>query len=69
MSSSEALTSRNHIFSFFLSPDFYELRRSVNSICLFTEVKQQWATLVLRWVTIELWDVSELEFLCVPKLT
>ena len=38
-------------FFFFLSPDFHELWRSVMSICLLTEVKQQWAMLVLGWVT------------------
>ena len=37
-------------FAFF-SLDFHELWRSMMSICLFTEVKQQWATLVLGWVT------------------
>ena len=36
---------------FYLSPDFHELWRSVMSICLFTEVKQQCTTLVLGWVT------------------
>ena len=48
VSSSEAHASRDH---FFLSPDFHELRRSLMSICLFIKVKQQWATLVLGWVT------------------
>ena len=38
-------------FRFFESPDFHELWPSMMSICLFTEVKQQWATLVLGWVT------------------
>ena len=47
-SSSEAHTSRNHLF---LSRDFHELWHSLMSICLFTEVKWQWATLVLGWVT------------------
>ena len=37
---------------FFLSPDFHRLWRSVMSVCLLTEVKRQWATLVLGWVTI-----------------
>ena len=36
----------------FLSPKFHELWRSMMSICLFTEVKLQWATLVLGWVTV-----------------
>ena len=35
----------------FLSPDFRELWHSMMSTCLVTEVKQQWATLVLGWVT------------------
>ena len=47
-SSREACASRNH---FFLSLDFHELWFRVMSICLFTEVKQQWASLVLGWVT------------------
>ena len=62
----EACASRNH---FFLSPDFHHLWDSVMSICLLTEVKGQWATLVLEWVTDQLWDVSELEFLCVTRLS
>ena len=37
--------------SLFLSLDFRELRHSVMSICLFTEVKQQWAAVVMGWVT------------------
>ena len=43
------------------------------NICLLTEVKQQWAMLVLGWVTVwvldQLWDVSQLEFLCVTRLS
>ena len=31
-------------------PDFHGFWRSVMSICLSTEVKRQWATLVLGWV-------------------
>ena len=58
---------------FFLSPDFHQLWHSVMSICLLTEVKRQWAMLVLGWVTVwvldQLCDVSELEFLCVPRLS
>ena len=50
VSSSEAHNSRNHFF-IFLSLDFHELWHSVMNMCLFTEVKQQWATLVLGWVT------------------
>ena len=37
---------------FFLFPDFYELWCSMMSSCLISEVKQQWAALVLGWVTI-----------------
>ena len=37
---------------FLLSLDFHELWRSMMSICLLTEVKQQWTTLILGWVTI-----------------
>ena len=52
----EARASRDHFFGlfiyFFLSPDFHELWRSVMSICLLTEVKRQWAMLVLGWVTV-----------------
>ena len=32
----------------FLSPDFHESWPRMMSICLFTEVNWQWATLVLR---------------------
>ena len=39
-------------FHFSLSPDFYELWRSVMSISLLTEVKGQWAMLVLGTVTV-----------------
>ena len=43
------------------------------TICLFTEVKRQWAMLVLGWVTVsvrdKLWDVSKLEFLAVTRLS
>ena len=44
---------RHHLdinFSFFVSPDFHELWRSIMHNCLITEVKQQWATLALGWV-------------------
>ena len=38
---------------FFLSPDFQELLRSVLSICRPTEVRRQWAMLVVfGWVTV-----------------
>ena len=55
-SCSKAHASRDHFFSFFLfrfflSPDFNELWHSVMSTCLITEVKQQWAAIVLGWVT------------------
>ena len=43
------------------------------TICLLTEVKQQWAMLVLGWVNVsvwdQLWDVSKLEFLSVMRLS
>ena len=55
-----------------LASDFYELWHRVMPICLLTEVKWQWAMLVLAWVTIsvgeQLWDVSDLEFLSVMRL-
>ena len=45
----------------------------VMTICLLTEVKRQWAMLVLGWVTVsvrdQLWDVSKLEFLSVTRLS
>ena len=48
MSSSNSSSCRDHFFlvSFFLSPDFHELWCSVISVS-FTEVKWQWASLVL----------------------
>ena len=55
-SSSEACSSRDpsffflFLFFFFLSPDFF-LWRSGMTICLVTEVKLQWATLVPGWET------------------
>ena len=53
--SSEAPASRDHyflvFFFFFLAPDCHELWCSVMSTCLIPEVKQQWANLVLGWVT------------------
>ena len=43
------------------------------TISLLTEVKREWAMLVLGWVTVsvrdQLWDVSKLEFLCVTRLS
>ena len=51
VTSSKACASRNLFFFFsFFSPDFHEFRRSMMSICLYTEVKLQWATLLLGWV-------------------
>ena len=45
---------------------------TVMPICLLTEVKRQWAMLVLGWVTIsvwdQMWDLSKLEFLSVTRL-
>ena len=41
-SSSKANASRDHFFV--LSLDFHELWHSMTSICLFIEVKWQWAT-------------------------
>ena len=38
----------------FLSLDLHELWCSMMSTCLITEVKWQWATLVLAWVTASL---------------
>ena len=38
-------------FVFFLSLDLHELWHSVMNTCLFAEVKQEWATLALGWVT------------------
>ena len=46
-SSSKAPASRDHFFCHFLSSDFHELWHSVMIICLFIEVKWQWAILVL----------------------
>ena len=49
-----ALASRNPFpppFFFHSSPDFHKLWHSVMCVCLFTEVKRQWATLVLGRVT------------------
>ena len=51
---SSARASRNHFFFpfFSLSPDFYELWCRLMSICLLTEVKRQWAMLVLGSVIV-----------------
>ena len=46
---------------------------TVMTICLLTEVKWQWAMLVLVWVTVsvrdQLCDVSKLEFISVMRLS
>ena len=42
----------------FLSSDFHELWHSMMSICLLTQVKWQWDTLGLVWVT------ASVHFLC-----
>ena len=46
-SSSEACASRDHSLYLF----FFFLQTFKISICLFTEVKRQWAKLVLGWIT------------------
>ena len=42
-------------------------------ICLLTEVKRQWSMLVLGWVSVsvwdQLWDLSNLEFLSITRLS
>ena len=48
LSSFEFLRTYKFVPYFFLFPDFHELWCSVMSICLLTEVKQQWAMLVLE---------------------
>ena len=56
-----------------LASDLQELWHRAMAICLLTEVKRQWAMLVLGWVTVsvqdQLWDVSKLEFLSVTRLS
>ena len=48
----QARTSRDHFFSLFLSLCIIIISIGVTSCtCLFTEVKQQWAVLVLGWAT------------------
>ena len=46
-----ALLEITFFAGFFLSPDFHEVWCSGMSTCLITEVKQQWAALVLGWMT------------------
>ena len=62
MISSEACAS----FFIFLLLDFHELWQSMTSTCLITDVKQQWATLVLEWVIVsvlsQVQDVSDFFF-------
>ena len=47
---------------FFLSLEFHELWCSVMSTCLITEIKQQWAVLVLGWV------IASVNYSCLPWL-
>ena len=53
-----AIAKRTHVllaFShtyFLLTSDFHELWHRVMTISLLTEVKRQWAMLVLGWVTV-----------------
>ena len=44
------------LITFFLSSDFNQLWGSVISICLFAEVKQLWAMLVMGWCTTHVFD-------------
>ena len=73
------ITKRTHVllhyfwtFVLFAS-DFHEWWHRVMTVSLLTVVKQQWAMLVLGWVTVSvrdhLWDVSKLEFLSVTRLS
>ena len=56
-----------------MSPVFYELWLSVMGTVLFTELKQEWATLIPGWVTVcvlgQAWDVSDSEFVFVARLS
>ena len=70
------IAKRAHVILFFshtyvLASHFQKLWHRVMTICLLTEVKRQWALLVLGGVTVslrdQLWDVSKLEFLCVTR--
>ena len=62
---------KGHMFFglFFIHMSLHLSEIVAQSICLVTEVKRQWAMLVLGWVTVsvqdQLWDVSKLEFLSV----
>ena len=58
-------------FSFFftfLPPDFHELLRCVMIIHPMTKFKQQWATLLVGWVTVSVLghakNVSDFNFFC-----
>ena len=73
------IAKRTHVLLAFshtyvlLASDFHELWHRVMTICLLTEVKRQWALLVLAWVTVsvrdQLWDISKLEFLSVTRFS
>ena len=73
------IAKRTHVLLAFahtyvlVASDFQELWHKVITICLLTEVKRQWAMLLLGWVTVsvrhQLWDVSKLEFLSVTRLS
>ena len=53
----ENQVSKEILFSLlFLSPVYHELWHSMMSICLFAEVKWQWAMLVLGWLTMHVFD-------------
>ena len=45
------ITFKFFFYLFILALDFHELWCRVITTCLINEVKQQWATLVLGWVT------------------
>ena len=51
-----------------LASDIHDLWHRVMTICLLTEVKQQWSMLILGWVTVSVWD-QLLEFLSVMRLS
>ena len=56
-SSSKALVSIDHSFSHL---DFHKFWHSMTSSHVITEVKQQWARLVLRWVTVWMYSLMNL---------
>ena len=51
-----------HFTMVFLLPGFHELWRSMMSTLLITEVKRQWAMLLLGLMTVLVWEVSD--FFC-----